>query len=252
MSTYRSQEALEVFQQFSWWQASCPARRPLFSYSKNFGLTGIGRLGPAHLLCLWSSPEQYCSYMPPCGHVSHWTGPWLPWICFFTMDLTHYHYTLGWSWSASPIPDFDLTSDLLNCYGVVWWPRLLAEAGGHHWICPACLAWVLWDQALVGEDNVTALSSCLLPGPSSPSLMEQYHSKGVAWQASLLKSMVVRPHSKHDRQKGLWVGKGYSRALATSTKYSRKNSRSIYPQKSILKCWQLTHASSSAHMSVEN
>lgn len=155
--------------------------------------------------CPGSSPEQHYSYMPACGHVSHWPGPWLPGL-ILNLSL---HYELSW-WSLDPWLTMVTKPNIwlwLNLRPVsLLWACLVAQTLGWSWLpsldCLPCLGTVGLGPCWWG--HCPCLPCCLLLAPSSSSLMEQCLSKGTAWQASLLKFMVIRPHSKQDRQKGPW------------------------------------------------
>lgn len=70
------------------------------------------------------------------------------------------------------LPDVDSDPDLPHRCRCAWQPGQLAEPGNHHWTCPVCLAWILWDCTFVTEG--TALPALLWLGtPASLSLTKQ-------------------------------------------------------------------------------
>lgn len=116
--------------------------------------------------------------------------------------------TLGWSW----LPSLDLLC--LPCLGTAG----LGPCGWGHCHClPCCLL----------------LAHLLLQSNALARALPDKHHFWSPWSSDHTVNTTGR--------KARGVGEGYPGALVTSPKYSRKNSRSHLPQKSILRCshWQM-------------
>lgn len=75
---------------------------------------------------------------------------------------------------------------------------------------------------------------------------------GIAWQASFLKSIVIRPHSKHNRQKGLWSRWRIPQSIGNKHQVQQKELQVKFTPKKHFEMFTLTDASSSVYVSVEN